>query len=152
LFALGTNIPLFVDLVKVFFMLHGKDFSSVMARAKEAFNAKTDSALAECLGMKVTAYNNRKKSGSIPYEELIEAAVSRNVDVSWLLTGILTQPPAVIAEEGVEYRVVTKKQAAILDILGDLDDKSVNYVQDVAENQKQFQEMKEELAELKKKA
>jgi transcriptional regulator with XRE-family HTH domain len=95
-------------------------------------------------------YETGERSPDAEYLARIAAA---GADVGYILTGVRTpKPAAAIAEEGMEYRVVTKKQAAILDLIEDLDDKAVSQVQDVAENQKQFQEMKEELAELKKKA
>jgi transcriptional regulator with XRE-family HTH domain len=104
-------------------------------------------------GVKKGAQFNYEAGDRVPDADYLAKIAVAGADVAYILTGIRTpKPPAAIAEEGMEYRVVTKKQAAILDIIEDLDDKAVSQVQDVAENQKQIKEIKEELAKLRKKA
>ena len=62
-------------------------FASVIGRAKEVLGVTSDVAVAAELGMKPAAFNNRKKSDSLPYDELVKWASTRNVDINWLLTG-----------------------------------------------------------------
>jgi transcriptional regulator with XRE-family HTH domain len=62
-------------------------FESLVLRAKVALDVTSDKQLAELLGMTPTAFSNRRKSGSPPYERLIEALASRDVDFRWVFTG-----------------------------------------------------------------
>lgn len=63
------------------------DFEIVMARAKEAFGCQTYAELGRELGLSTSAYANRKRSGSIPFEPLLAIARSRSVSLGWLLFG-----------------------------------------------------------------
>lgn len=61
-------------------------FDSVMSKFAKAVGLESDKAIAECLGMKPTAYSNRKQRGSIPYDELIEYLYSHNMDIGEMLS------------------------------------------------------------------
>lgn len=63
------------------------DFEIVMARAKEAFGCQTYAELGRELGLSTSAYANRKRAGSIPFEPLLGMARSRSVSIGWLLFG-----------------------------------------------------------------
>lgn len=84
-------------------MNRGSRFEAVLDRLKLALRVHTDTAVAEALGMSRTAFVNRKKTGSFPYEELLAAAEQRGLDLSEILTGRpanvatsqhLAEPPA----------------------------------------------------------
>jgi phage repressor protein C with HTH and peptisase S24 domain len=62
-------------------------FEEVISRAKIALKVSGDKDLAELLGMSATAFSNRRKKGSIPFEKLTEVLASRNVDFRWVFTG-----------------------------------------------------------------
>lgn len=61
-------------------------FESVIERAKEELRCDTDKALAERMGISPQTLNNRKKTKSIPYDELIAAALTMGCDIAYILT------------------------------------------------------------------
>jgi hypothetical protein len=69
-------------------MFSDPDFASVMGRLRDACGVATDAGLAEMLGLKRTAFSNRKKDGSIPWEDVIRLAKSESVDLDWLIWGV----------------------------------------------------------------
>lgn len=75
-------------------------FDAVQRRLKEALGVSTDAAVAEALGMGATAYGNRKRAGSVPYQQIVQLAAQRNLDLSWLLIG----PKSQAAEPATAYR------------------------------------------------
>lgn len=56
-------------------------FDAVAERLRGLLSVKTDAELAEVLGMKPNAYANRKKSGSIPYDEIVTVMNVRGVSL-----------------------------------------------------------------------
>ncbi|TCS38504.1 phage repressor protein C with HTH and peptisase S24 domain [Paucimonas lemoignei] len=68
-------------------MKNENKFEEVISRAKIALKVNGDKELAALLEMSATAFSNRKKKGSIPYEKLTELLASRNVDFRWVFTG-----------------------------------------------------------------
>jgi len=77
--------------IKQSLMKHEVSFPIVMGRLKLALGRATDSDLASDLGMSTANYANRKKLGSIPFELVIAAAISRSVSLDWLFGGL--EPP-----------------------------------------------------------
>lgn len=69
-------------------------FDLVMGRIREDLELESESGLALALGMKPAAYFNRKKAGSIPYENVIRLAKERRLDLEWILGGIAALPPS----------------------------------------------------------
>ena len=63
------------------------DFISIIDRIKNLKNLKTDSSVAECLNLNQSAFAERKRKGSIPYEELIAFCLKESVSIYWILTG-----------------------------------------------------------------
>ena len=63
-------------------------FTRIVERLKESLKVRTDSQLAEVLGMTPAAFSNRKKSESVPYEQIIDVAAKTNVDLNWVFLGI----------------------------------------------------------------
>lgn len=67
------------------------DFSVVAAHVWDVLGLKhTDIAIADALGIKRSAYSARKKSGSVPYAELIALAMADGLDLNQFFYG----PPA----------------------------------------------------------
>lgn len=62
-------------------------FGPVIERLKAALGLRTDKDVADALGMKASTFGERRKRGTLPFEELLRLADSRNVDLRWLLTG-----------------------------------------------------------------
>lgn len=90
---------------------------------------------------------------AFPNARFLAAISEIGADVGYIVTGVRTpKPAAAIAEGGAEYRSVSKREARILDLLSDLPDEQVRQVQDAAEKEKQLKELREELAEARRKA
>lgn len=75
-------------------------FELVMQRLMEDLEMPSETALAVALGMKSAAYFNRKRTGSIPYEQVIRLVRERKIDLDWVLGGIASLPPGSASEEG----------------------------------------------------
>lgn len=128
-------------------MSNGDKFSAVIERAKEAFGVKSDAALAEAIGLKATAFNNRKKTGSIPYDELIAAAQPRNVDITWLLTGIGVAAQAMVDSNDP----LAMRKRKLKDMIDQADNpKTLDAVQNDLERDEQYRELKREMADLRR--
>lgn len=65
------------------------NFEEVISRVKVALSLTDDKDLAELMEMSTTAFSNRRKKGSLPYEQLTKLLTSRNVDLKWIFTGSL---------------------------------------------------------------
>jgi hypothetical protein len=63
------------------------DFEAVLDRVKQAMQFDTDAQVAEFIGMSPSGLGNRKRSGSIPFENICKACASRCVNLEWVLTG-----------------------------------------------------------------
>ncbi|MBA3011106.1 MAG: helix-turn-helix domain-containing protein [Proteobacteria bacterium] len=63
------------------------DFEKVLERLKQVLNVESDKDVANAIGMNPSAFNNRKRSGSIPYSHFIDLSKKQNVDLNWILTG-----------------------------------------------------------------
>lgn len=63
------------------------NFELIVERLKKQFVYRSDKELAQTIGMSPTAFHNRKKTGSLPYPEIIDFANSRNVNLNWVLSG-----------------------------------------------------------------
>lgn len=101
-------------------------FEIVIGRLKKALGLQTDAALHSLLEMSSSRYANRKRSGSIPYEQVLALCSSRNVNLNWLFygegptfhDGRMAESPAVIDFQtlGVIYvaliRCYAKKKIA----------------------------------------
>ena len=68
-------------------MKHENKFDDVINRAKVALKVNSDAELAAAIGMSATAFSNRKKTQSIPFDKLTDLLKSRNVDFRWVFTG-----------------------------------------------------------------
>ncbi len=62
-------------------------FEPVMARLKEALGAKTYAEIGREIGLSTSAWANRKRANSIPYDELVPFANSRSISLEWLFFG-----------------------------------------------------------------
>ena len=58
-----------------------------MARLLEATKAQNYAALGRLMGLSTSAYSNRKKAGSIPFEEIVTLATSYDLNLNWLFFG-----------------------------------------------------------------
>lgn len=59
-----------------------------MGRLQQALGLDSESAVAAAIGMKSAAYFNRKKAGSVPYEQVIRTAITHGVDLAWLFSDV----------------------------------------------------------------
>lgn len=74
------------------------DFDSTMQRFRDALGAKNFAEAGRAIGLSTSAYANRKRAGSIPYEQIVATALERGIDLNWLFGGrpldINHAPPA----------------------------------------------------------
>ena len=112
---------------------------------KMLLGVEKEAELANAIGMKPSAFSNRKKSGSIPYSHYLEKAKALNVNLNWLFydsgpmykddnsdtsegTNLIYLDPAVqILSEALEETGVVlneKQKQACLEILREELDKS----------------------------
>ena len=68
-------------------MFSNLPFHAVVERLKQALRVSSERALALELGLKPAAYYNRKKTESLPLQEIVSVCISRNVSIDWLFTG-----------------------------------------------------------------
>lgn len=79
-------------------------FEAVLTRLKEELGKNKDAEVASALGMKPQTLSNRKKTESIPYEEIIDRAVIDDLDVVFIFTGTrATRVPSSVAETDAPY-------------------------------------------------
>lgn len=61
-------------------------FQDVVSNLKSVFNLKSDKELALKLNMKVTTFSERKRTNSIPYQEIIELCIAENININNIYT------------------------------------------------------------------
>lgn len=62
-------------------------FDDVMDRVKEALGASSYNEVAVALGLTSSAFANRKKAGSIPWESIVKLGLTRGWDLQWVFRG-----------------------------------------------------------------
>jgi hypothetical protein len=62
-------------------------FEQVILRLKKALRIRSDKEVGAALGMTPSALSNRKQTGSIPYDQIIELASSRKLNLNWIFLG-----------------------------------------------------------------
>jgi hypothetical protein len=70
-------------------MKQGLKFGEVVSRAKIALSVTGDADLAGMLGLSAKAFSNRRKAGSIPFEQLTDLLSANKADLCWVFTGEL---------------------------------------------------------------
>lgn len=68
-------------------MIREPNFHPVMERLAKALKLNTDKELADALGMSASNLSNRKRSESIPWENVCRCCISQGVNIDWVLTG-----------------------------------------------------------------
>ncbi|MCK5097439.1 MAG: helix-turn-helix domain-containing protein [Desulfobacteraceae bacterium] len=63
------------------------NFEKVLGRAKIILKVEKDLDVAKAIGMNSSAFNNRKRADSIPYQEFMDLANKQNVHFDWLFLG-----------------------------------------------------------------
>jgi transcriptional regulator with XRE-family HTH domain len=115
----------------------------------------TQQKFAEVAGISRKSQVNYENGERTPDAEYLAAIAKEGVDVGYIVTGVRTpqagQGQSQVQETGGEYRVVTPKQAAILDLLDGLGDDALRDVQAVAEKEKLLKELQADLADIKRK-
>ena len=97
-------------------------FNNILSRLKKIFKIETDKKLAELINMKTSAFNLRKKSGSIPFNELLILAKNNNINLNWLFNGEGT----IFLNENFKKNVKDLRHQITL--LGDNDIEALNHI------------------------
>ncbi len=63
------------------------DIVTIIDRIKTLKSLESDTAIADLLGIKRSAFAERKRRSSIPYEELVSFCEREGLNIDWLLTG-----------------------------------------------------------------
>jgi hypothetical protein len=125
------------------------NFEEVISRLKIAINISNDADLAGRMEMKPNTFSNRKKAGSLPYEEIIRLADSESVNINWLFSG-----------EGPMYRdqlqappedTLSQRQTNLLQLFDALDEDQQREILATAQKEERLKRMAEQLEDLKKK-
>lgn len=64
-----------------------REIAEIISLIKEIKNLKSDTDVARVLGMKQSAFSERKKLNSIPYEHIALFCEAENISLDWLLLG-----------------------------------------------------------------
>lgn len=62
-------------------------FDAVLQRLKDVSGATTDADLAKLLGMSPQAFNNRKKTKSLPNTEILDFCNKQGIDLNYVFRG-----------------------------------------------------------------
>ena len=73
------------------------DFDAVLDRIKQTMQFSTDAQVAEFIGLSPSGLGNRKRSGSIPFENICKACAARGVNIDWVLTGVGTRSGVLVS-------------------------------------------------------
>jgi|CXWL01.1.fsa_nt_gi hypothetical protein len=68
-------------------MISSVTFTAVIQRLKEALNRRNDKEVAEILRIKPNAFYNRRRLGSLPFQELLNVAEGNDLSADWLFFG-----------------------------------------------------------------
>jgi len=68
------------------------NFNVIFDRLKSALNLKSDSQIAELIGMSTSAFSNLKKRGSIPFDKVIVLAKSNCINLDQLMSTYPSEP------------------------------------------------------------
>lgn len=64
-----------------------REIAEIISLIKEIKNVKSDTDVARVLGMKQSAFSERKKLNSIPYEHIALFCEKEGLSLDWLLLG-----------------------------------------------------------------
>jgi|GEM_PF-2152059 len=128
-------------------MTNDRIFDAVAARLKAAVDVRTDSQLAEKLGISASAYANLKARGSIPHDKVISLAVAHNVNLHWLFTGDDIQRDG---RPGIEpSRQADQRIRQLVEKFAGLNDRQLNHIETMVEEFQTFNHLMNEVAGLK---
>lgn len=94
------------------------NFQEIMDRIKRYKGLKSDNAVAKILNLSRSAFSERKKRGSIPYEELAIFCEQEGISFDWLFTGegpierTKEKKPLIVSENAI-YNEIAKLEERI---------------------------------------
>jgi hypothetical protein len=131
------------------YMKNEFNFEEVVSRLKLAVNINNDADLASRMGMKPNTFSNRKKAGSLPYEEIIRLADSENVNINWLFSG---QGPRYRNElQGSPEETLSQRHSALLTLFDALGEEQQREILSTAQEKERLNKMEEQLSGILKK-
>lgn len=99
------------------------EFKNITEKIKLLLKLSSDKDLAERLSMKSQAFSERKRTNSIPHKEILELAITENLDLNELYT------------ESKEIKTIDYK-TEIKNNLDLLNDKQIKYIYHIIEAEK----------------
>jgi len=90
----------------------------VLERILDFSKARSDSELANVLGVSRQVLFGWKSRGAIPYEKLIEFAIEKKIDINWLLTGAVSTNKQL--DEPINFELFKEIQSVMQPELGSL--------------------------------
>lgn len=63
-----------------------KNLTEITNNLKNALKISSDKDLAELLNMKATAFSERKRTNSIPHNEILELCITENLNINTIYT------------------------------------------------------------------
>ncbi len=125
------------------------NFDEIISRLKTAINVSNDADLAGRMDMKPNTFSNRKKAGSLPYEEIIRIADSENVNINWLFTGqgsVHRDQPIASPEDTLDQR-----HTVLLSLFDALSEGQQREILAAAQEKERLNKMEQQLSGLLKK-
>lgn len=128
---------------------------AILDRLKSLKDLKTDTQLAEVLGVKRTVVSNWRHRGNVPLKPMLAFCEKERINPGWLFAGIGTAE----GETGCRSSTRAKMDAAvaahplldeIMDELLDLEEEDLRRVLDLVRERKSFREMQRLMQEMQK--
>lgn len=125
------------------------NFDEIISRLKIAINVSNDADLAGRMDMKANTFSNRKKAGSLPYEEIIRLSDSENVNINWLFSG---QGPMFRTESAANPEpTLSQRHTALLTLFDTLGEDQQREILTTAQEKERLNKIEEQLGDLLKK-
>lgn len=120
-------------------------FDAVTERMQQVLNTDKQKDVADALGISPGDFGNRKKREKLPYEQIVEWASKRNVNINWLFTG-----SGEIHKEtsNLQEQALSSKEKALLELFKELSDEDQREICQDAAEKKRLADLEQQVKEL----
>lgn len=63
-------------------------FDEIIQRLKDKINVEYDKDLAKIFGMSAPAFNQRRRKGTVPYEDIVNVCRDRGISIDYIIKGV----------------------------------------------------------------